>query len=130
MAADHGVTLVVEPLQKRDCNIITTVGEGADLVRRADHPSIRLLADTFHMAADGDPPGSLDEAGELIAHVHVAELEGRTPPGVHGEDLRPYFRPLRQAGYDGAYSLECNWQNLDDQAAAALAELRRQIEET
>ena len=130
MAAEEGVTLVVEPLQKSDCNIVTTVREGAELVRRVDHAGVRLLVDTFHMAADGDPAESIADAADLVAHVHVAELEGRGPPGIHGEDLRPYFRPLKQAGYDGAFSLECRWDNLPAQAEAALAELKRQIDDT
>jgi len=129
LAGEQDVTLAVEPLQKSDCNLITTVRQGATLVRRVGHPNVRLLADTFHMAADGDPPESIADAADLIAHVHVAELEGRTPPGTHGEDLRPYFRPLKQAGYDGAYSLECRWDDLPAQAPGALAELRRQIDE-
>ena len=127
IAAENGVTIVVEPLCTHDCNIITSVGEGAALVRRVAHPNVRLLVDTYHMAMDGDPPEAIAEAADLIAHVHVSEKEGRTPPGVHGEDLRQYFAPLRKAGYDGAYSLECNWADLSAQAEAALASLRQQI---
>ena len=127
IAAASGVTIVVEPLSTHDCNIITSVGEGAALVRRVDHANVRLLVDTYHMAMDGDPPEAIADAADLIGHVHVSELEGRTAPGVHGEDLRPYFAPLTNAGYDGAYSLECLWDDLPAQAESALAALRQQI---
>ena len=129
IAADNGVTIVVEPLQKRDCNIINTVAEGADLVRRVDHPGVRLLADTFHMACDGDPPEAIEAAGALMGHVHCAEKTDRARPGVNDEDLRPYFRALKAAGYAGRVSIEAAWTDMPAEADEALAALARQIDE-
>ena len=128
LAGDHGVTIVLEPLNQADCNIITSIAEGADVVRRADHPAVRLLADSYHMALDNDPPSAIADAADLIGHVHVSELQGRAAPGVHGEDLTPYLAPLAAAGYAGGVSMECNWDNLVAQAPAALAALREQID--
>lgn len=129
IAADHGITLVLEPLNAEECNIVTTVGEGAELVRRADHPAVRLLADTYHMARDGDDPGAIRAAGDLIVHAHCGEGNGRGPIGSTGEDHRPYFRALKDAGYDGGVSIEVKWTNRDEQLPQALDELRRQIDE-
>ncbi len=129
LAGEHGVTLAVEPLQKSDCNIITSVAEGAEICRRADHPNIRLLADTYHMAADADPPDAIAEAAGLIAHLHCAELQGRAPVGTHDEDLRPYFRALKAAGYQGRISIEASWKDCRQQAPAAIAALAKQVAE-
>jgi len=128
IAADAGVTLVVEPLNRTECNIVNTVGEGAELVRRADHPHIRLLADTYHMALDGDSPDAIRAAGDLIVHVHCAEADGRGPIGAKGEDHRPYFRALKDIAYDGRVSIEANWDNLQAQLPEAIARLREQID--
>jgi sugar phosphate isomerase/epimerase len=128
IAARYGVTIVLEPLSRDSCNIVTTVDEGAELVRAADHPSIRLLADTYHMAVDGDPPEAIRRAGGLIAHVHCAEGDGRGPLGAVGEDQRPYFRALKDTGYDGRISLECRWDDFDAQLRAGIDELRTQWE--
>lgn len=128
IATAAGITIAVEPLNRDDCNIITSVAEGAAVVRRVSHPAVRLLADTYHMALDDDPPSALADAAELIGHVHVSELEGRTAPGVHGEDLRPYLAPLKAVGYAGGVSMECLWDDLVAQAPAALAALREQID--
>ena len=128
IAAAHDVTIVLEPLNSKENNIVNSVGEGAGMVRRVKHPNIRLLCDTYHMAVDGEGPEAILAAGELLAHVHCAERDGRGPLGAVGEDQRPYFRALRQVGYDGTVALECNWKDFDAQLPAAVAELRRQID--
>jgi len=129
VAAECDLVLVVEPLQKSDCNIVNTVAEGAGIVRRVGHPNVRLLADTYHMGSDGDGPEAIVAAGELIAHTHCAEVAGRVPVGLGGEDQRPYFRAMKDAGYAGRISIEARWEDLAAQLPAALAGLRRQIEE-
>ena len=127
VAADHGIEIVIEPLC--DCNIITSVGEGAELARRADHPAVRLLCDTWHMVRTDDPPQAIVDAGTLIRHAHCAENENRAAPGAHGEDLRPYFRALKATGYEGGMSLECSWSDMPTQLPSAVAEVRKQIQE-
>lgn len=127
IAAKHNVTIVIEPLQTAECNIINSATEGADLARRADHPNVRLLADFYHMLCDGEGPESLRAAGELLQHVHVAEKEKRTAPGMEGDDFRPFLAALKAIGYDDTISLECGFgDDLQTGATAALAEIRRQ----
>jgi len=128
-AEQAGVTFAVEPLRKADCNIVNTVAEAAEIVRRADHRHVRLLADTYHMACDGDPPEAIAAAGELLAHAHCAEADGRGPLGTKGEDHRRYFRAMKDAGYDGRITIEAGWRDFERQLPQALKELRRQIVE-
>ncbi len=129
LCAEHGVTLALEPLNSGECNTVTSVDEGARLVRAAGHPNIRLLADTYHMTTDGEGPGSIERAGELIVHAHAAEKDGRGPIGNKGEDHRPYFAALKKVGYDGGVSIEAKWRDLGEQLAPALDALRSQIAE-
>jgi len=126
IAAECDVMIVLEPLHSGCCNIVTSVDEGAELVRAADHPNVRLLIDTFHMATDDDPADSIRRAGELIAHAHCAEGNGRGPLGTTGEDQRQYFRALKDAGYDGRISIEASWTDFAAQLPAAVMELQRQ----
>jgi len=128
IAARHEVIFVLEPLNVAECNIVNTVGEGARIVARADHPNIRLLADTYHMARDGDPPQAIRDAGPLIAHAHCAEAKGRVAVGLGGADHRPYFRAFREAGYDDRIAIEAGWDDLPAQLPAAVAALRTQID--
>lgn len=128
IAQASGVLIALEPLEKAGCNIVNSVPEGAEIVRRVDHPSIRLLADTYHMGRDGEKPENLLEARGLLAHVHVAEIAGRRYVGATGEDHRPYFRVMKAIGYDGPVCMECKWNDLQAELPAAVEELRRQWE--
>ncbi|MFA6285886.1 MAG: sugar phosphate isomerase/epimerase family protein [Opitutaceae bacterium] len=109
LAKKHGVTLVVEPLNRGECNLINTVVEGAVAVARVNHPNIRLLVDIFHMLRNDESPDDIVKVGPWIAHAHIAEKADRTAPGVAGDDFRPWFAALKRAGYAGALSLECKF---------------------
>ena len=123
-AATHGVTVVVEQLQKSECNYINHIGEGAALIRQAAHPNIRLLADLYHMAKMDDTPDDLKAAMDVVVHIEIAEKENRTYPGVKGDDFRPYLRVLKHAAYKGAVSIE--GRGTDEQLKPAFEEIRKQ----
>jgi sugar phosphate isomerase/epimerase len=126
-AAKQGVTLVVEPLNRGECNFINTIDEGAEVVRAVDHPSVRLLADLFHMLRNDEGPECLTTHGALLAHTHVAEKETRSAPGVKGDDFRPFLRALRAGGYNHRMSLECGFGDISQELAASLKALRGQL---
>jgi len=110
VAADHDVIVNVEQLQTRECNFINTIAEAERVVRGADHPHIGAVADFYHMAAEGDTPGDLARAMDIINHVEIAELEDRRVPGTNGQDFRPYLKVLKDAGYTGAIGIEGRFQ--------------------
>lgn len=129
LAEVHGVTVVVEQLRAVDCNFINHIEEGATLIRAAGHPHIKLLADFFHMAAMGDGPAELKAALDVVVHVEIAENNSkRSVPGVEGQDFRPYFRVLREGGYQGAINIEANY--IDPQLTPAVAEILKQAAES
>lgn len=127
LAEKHGVTVVVEQLRASECNYINRIGEGAALIRAAGHPNIRLLADLYHMAVMGDTPEDLKAAMDVVRHIEIAEKAGRTYPGVAGDDFRPFFRVLREAGYEGAISIEGKGD--ESQIGAAFKEIAKQAAE-
>jgi sugar phosphate isomerase/epimerase len=127
LAETHGITVAMEQLQAKDCNYITRIGEGATLIRAANHPNIRLLADLFHMAHMGDTPADLKAAMDVVSHIEIAEKAGRSYPGVKGEDFRPFFRVLREAGYQGAINIEGT--GTEEQAGPAFKEIAKQAAE-
>ena len=127
IAGRHNVTIVIEPLQSAECNIINTVTEGAELAQAVDHPCVRLLADFYHMLCDGEGPEPLRQAGALLRHFHVAEKAQRAAPGMAGDDFAPFLKALKDIGYDETISLECGFgDDLQSGATAGLAEIRRQ----
>lgn len=126
LAARNHLLVVVEPLNPGECNFITTVREGAAIVRDVDHPAIRLLADLFHMMRAEEIPADLASVVDVLAHVHLAEKAERTAPGVAGDDFRPWLRVLHEAGYDQRLSIECGHFTVETDLEAALSDVRRQ----
>ena len=129
VAEREEVTIVIEPLNSRDSNIITSVVEGMKLAQAADHPRVRLLADLYHMMEDDEPLENITICAQWIEHVHVAD----TSRGVPGEGDYPYgafFRRLHKGGYSGRISIECRWDDLAAQAAPAAKFLRGMWDET
>ncbi len=127
LAEEHGVTLVVEPLNRGECNLVNTVLEGAEAVRRANTNGVKLLVDIFHMLRNGESPDDIAKVGPLIRHAHIAEKKDRAAPGVNGEDFRAYLRALQRTGYNGRLALEPIWTDLPSQIGPALKELRQQL---
>lgn len=127
MAEKHNVVVVLEPLNKKECNFINSVTEGGEIVEEVNHPNFRLLADIYHMKMDDEGPGSIVKFGHLIRHVHIAEKEGRAAPGTHEEDFSSYFEALKKVGYRGKLSIECNWENMEAQSANAISAIKKQL---
>ena len=130
LARRNQLQVVVEPLNPAESNFITTVREGAAIVRAVAEPTIRLLADLYHMARAGETPEDLAAVTDLLAHVHLAECAERTAPGVAGDDFRPFLAVLRRAGYDQRISLECSRFDLLTELEPGLATIRRQWQDT
>lgn len=125
-ACEHGVTIVLEPLRTEETNLLNTVAQSGEFVARIAPSGAKLLVDTYHMSCNHEDPATILPWGRLLAHVHVAEGEGRSAPGTHGQDFRPTFSMLRQAGYDQRISIECQWDDLAAQLPPAIALLKAQ----
>jgi sugar phosphate isomerase/epimerase len=119
-----GVMVVVEPLNTRECNIINSVAEGAEYVRRINRHGVRNLADSYHMEMDGEPLDAIVKDGDILAHAHTADT-GRVAPGQAGYDHVALFRAFRAAGYDARLSVECNWKDFSAEIGPALDHLKR-----
>lgn len=123
VAQEAGMTIAVEPLRRAESNIINRVADAVALCGRVDHPSVRPLADLFHMTQEGEPPASVAAVASSLAHVHVAD-SGRVPPGQGDMDFRSFLGALAEGGYRGRISVECGWDDFEAQQDAALSTLR------
>jgi sugar phosphate isomerase/epimerase len=124
LATVQDVTVVVEPLNRRECNVLNLIGECAQYVREVNHPAVRLLVDAYHWGVEDDSEEDLVAAMSLIRHAHIATYASRKPPGLEPCDFRPFFRALGRGGYDGPISIEARWSALEQEAATALAALQ------
>ena len=125
---DCNVTVVLEPLNKGETNLLNSVAEGIEYVDAINRPRIQLLADIYHMLKENESPDSIRKAGARIRHCHIAELEGRKAPGTKGEDFSGFFKALKDIGYIGGVSCECSWpkENVEEAWKKALATMREQ----
>lgn len=125
VAEPLGVTVVIEPLNRKESNVLNSVGEGAALVQRVNRPAIQLLADFYHMDEEDEPLTELTAHATYLRHVHVADT-GRGAPGSGVYPYPGFVRLLKAAHYAGRVSVECRWQDFAAEAGPSVAFLRRQ----
>ena len=116
-AGTHGISLIYEPLNRYETNLVNTTAEGIALLTRLSHDHVRLLCDFFHMnIEEASIADSLREAGPLVGHVHFAD-SNRRAAGLGHTDFAPIADALREIGYNGYVAAEI--LPLPDAATAA-----------
>jgi sugar phosphate isomerase/epimerase len=119
-AQQHGVTLVIEPLNCGETNVINSVEEGAALALDVQHPNIRLLVDGYHWAKENGSEAEIVNHADLLKHAHIATLDGRKAPS-EDDPCTPFFTAMERAGYHGRVSIEGNLPNPKEDLSQALA---------
>jgi len=131
MAADHaethGITIVVEPICKREGNIIRTVADGLAMAKRVNRKGIKALADLYHVWQEDEPMQNIVDAADLLTHVHIAEPVKRAYPGNDDFDFTDFFAALQRANYDGRISCECKFDNFKKDIKTALKTLKNYV---
>jgi len=118
----YGITVVLEPLNKKETNLVNSVAEGLEMVRAVAHPRVKLLADYYHVRMESEDSSSIQAAGEWIEHLHFANgIARRYPQAESEDDYRPFVNACKAIGYARRLSLEAG---TDDFAAEAPAALR------
>ncbi|MFC5452722.1 sugar phosphate isomerase/epimerase family protein [Paenibacillus aestuarii] len=119
-----GAKLVIEPLNKKESNIINSVSEAVRLAQMVNHPNIRVLADFYHMDEEGEPLQTLIDNKIWLQHIHIADT-GRFSPGTGQYPYEQFVPALRAAGYEGMISAECTVREPDVEMPVSLAFMRR-----
>jgi sugar phosphate isomerase/epimerase len=123
-----GVTLLLEPLTRKETQYMNLQSHGARVVEAVGQPGFRLLSDFFHMQMEEtDIAATLAQTGRHTAYVHLADGEKRTEPGSLPFDYRPGFRALKKWGFAGWLTVESGaTDNPEAALTRALAYLKRQ----
>jgi sugar phosphate isomerase/epimerase len=103
---DSGTTLVIEPLNRKESNLVNSVADAARLAASLNRAEVRALADFYHMDEEAEPLSEVREHAAWLAHVHLADT-GRLNPGTGTYDYPKFFGHLKSAGYRGMLSSEC-----------------------
>jgi sugar phosphate isomerase/epimerase len=123
IAARHGVTIAIEPLNREESNCVNSLKEGAMLQADAASDTVGLLADLYHMLRENEPMENINAVKD-ISHTHIALLEGRGYPLVKTREVEDFFAALAKAGYAGTMSVEGRTADMEHDAAKALKVLR------
>lgn len=127
IAQEHALVLVIEPLNRRESNVINSVAEAGKLAGRVNRPAVRVLADLYHMQEEHEPLDAPRQWADRLAHIHVADSE-RGAPGTGSYPYAEFFGQLQAAGYGAdrapLISIECRWQQFAQEAPIAVETLR------
>ncbi len=105
-AADHGVTLCVEPLNRFETSFLNLAEQAIAVVDRVGHPNCQIMLDTFHMNIEEKSLGAaIRAAGPRLRHLHACEND-RGAPGSGNVDWPGVAAALRDIGYDGPVVIE------------------------
>jgi sugar phosphate isomerase/epimerase len=125
IGARNGILIVIEPLNSKESNIVTTVTEGCEMAMRLNHPNVKLLADFYHMRLDGENLDSIVPCAPILRHTHIANKFERRFPLERSEDLYDeFFDALAKADYHLGISVEGNPKDFEKDAAGSLKLLR------
>jgi len=138
-AADKGININLEVVNRYETNIMNTGKEGLKFLEAVNRPNAYLHLDTYHMniEEDGMSQAVLD-AGDALGYVHIGESH-RGYLGSGNVDFDTFFSALKKINYSGPITFEsfssvvvdpalsnalCIWRNLwedsDDLASHAL----------
>ena len=138
-AADKGININLEVVNRYETNIMNTGKEGLKFLESVNRPNAYLHLDTYHMniEEDGMSQAVLD-AGDALGYVHIGESH-RGYLGSGNVDFDTFFSALKKINYSGPITFEsfssvvvdpalsnalCIWRNLwedsDDLASHAL----------
>ncbi|MCC8142680.1 MAG: TIM barrel protein [Tannerellaceae bacterium] len=132
-AAQHGTTVIFEPLNRGEAFYLRQVADAASICRDIDNPGVRCMGDFWHMTwEETSDMGAFLAGGQYLQHVHVASRKRRSMPGEDGDadNYTDGFRGLKMIGYNNYVSFECGCQGDREVVVPAAVELlRKQWEE-
>jgi D-psicose/D-tagatose/L-ribulose 3-epimerase len=118
-AAEHGVTLAIEPLNRFETDLVNTADQLARLLRDVDHPAVKGHLDTFHMnIEEKDVRAAVRTIGPQLVYVDASESD-RGTPGSGQVDWSGLADALREIGYTGDCVIESFTPECKTIAAAA-----------
>jgi D-psicose/D-tagatose/L-ribulose 3-epimerase len=103
-AAEVGVRIGVEVLNRYENNLINTAKQARELVDLTNHEKVGIHLDTFHMNIEETCLGdAIRLAGDELFHFHCSDTDRRTPGQGHLQ-WKEIAVALNEVKYDG-YSI-------------------------
>ena len=127
-ALKHNTTVILEPLNRRECHYMRQVADAAAVCRDSQSAGVKCMGDFWHMQEETSDYAALMAAGaEYLQHVHVASRGNRQMPGEDGEvdNYVAGFKALKEMNYPHYVSFECGCKGEREVSLPAAVELLR-----
>ena len=121
LAAQRGVRLAIEPLNRFETDLVNTAAEVARMVDEIAHPAAGVMADSYHMnLEERDNEQALRTIGHRLVHVQVSD-NYRGCPGkgqVRWDTFKRGILAAQSAGYKGGIAIESFTPEIKELAGA------------
>ena len=109
LAAEAGVTLLIEPLNRTDrpTYFLHGTAEALNIVQRVNHPQVRLQYDVYHaQMTEGNLISTIIACLPYIGHMQIADVPGRHQPGTGEINYPVVLDVVKKLNYSGYVGLE------------------------
>lgn len=104
--AERGVRIGIEPLNRYETSVITTVAQAIEALEPLFTRGVGLALDTYHLnIEERSSAGAIRAAGQNLVHLQVCGND-RGAPGGDQTDWSAIWAALDEVGYTGALCLE------------------------
>ncbi|WP_344300328.1 hydroxypyruvate isomerase family protein [Sinomonas flava] len=108
--AKVGGTVLLEPVSGTPAYPLKTAADALGVIaatKEAGVENVRLLADFYHLAVNGDDVAAvIEEHAKDFGHIQIADNPGRGAPGTGSLPLGEWISRSRELGYAGYIGLE------------------------
>jgi len=117
----YDMSVVIEPLCKKETNFITKLSEGAEIAAATGLSNVVTMVDFYHFCEENEPLFEIEKYKDKIGHIHIASAtKGRVAP--HPDDVETFkiwSKALKDIDYDGLLSIEAEHENFQEEIREA-----------
>jgi sugar phosphate isomerase/epimerase len=127
MGAEHGIQMLIEPLNSRECNFINTTEEALALIDMLPRGKLGLTYDSYHADYMKEDLGWIGKAADKIGVVHLSHEINSNRCYLQPEHIAHYCAyadALKATGYKGGVFLEAGYGELSAELPRTLAILK------
>ncbi|MEI6677686.1 MAG: TIM barrel protein [Mariniphaga sp.] len=131
IAEKGGLTIVLEPLNKRDHPglFLSGIPQAYAICRAVNSPSCKIVDDMYHQQiTEGNIIPNIDAAWPEIAAFHLGDNPGRKEPGTGEINFQTIFKHISEKGYNGVLCMEHGNSIAGKEGELALIEAYRKVD--
>lgn len=109
IAEQGGMTIVLEPLNKRDHPglFLSGMPQAYSICRAVNSKACKIVDDLYHQQiTEGNLIPNIDSCWSEIAAFHLGDNPGRKEPGTGEINFKNVFKHIKEKGYEGVLCME------------------------